>query len=129
MEKKSEMLVKCRMEKARECAKAAEKLLAAELYGHSANRSYYTMFHAIRAVLAPDQIDFRRHEDVLSYFHQRYVAAGLFSEEYSTAAEKAYRIKEESDYEDFFELSQKEAEALFQEACQLFEAVKIYLEK
>jgi uncharacterized protein (UPF0332 family) len=129
MGNKSEMLAKCRIEKAQECAKAAEKLLEAGLYGHSANRSYYTMFHAIRAVLAPDQVDFRTHEDVLSYFRRRYIITELFPEKYITVAEQAYRIKEESDYEDFFEPSQEEAVNLFQQACGFLDAVREYLEK
>lgn len=40
------------------------KLLAAN------NRAYYSIFYAIRAVLAMEKIDFKRHKDVLAYFNK-----------------------------------------------------------
>ena len=37
------------------------------------NRAYYAIFYAIRAVLAIEEIDFKRHKDVLAYFNKEYV--------------------------------------------------------
>ena len=36
------------------------------------NRAYYAIFYAIRAVLAIEEIDFKRHKDVLAYFNKEY---------------------------------------------------------
>ena len=46
-----------RLEHAEECLAAAKSLLASGNYKSAANRSYYTVFHSMRAVLAYDEID------------------------------------------------------------------------
>ena len=50
-----------RYEHALEDLKAAELLLEKEQYKSAVNRSYYSIFHAIRAVLAYDDIDSKKH--------------------------------------------------------------------
>ena len=56
--------------------RAKEDLLDAELsykntrYLNANNRAYYSIFHAIRAILALERADFKRHKDVLAYFNQ-----------------------------------------------------------
>ena len=45
-------------------------------YRDCINRSYYAIFYAIRAVLALESIDFKRHKDVSAYFNKEFVAGG-----------------------------------------------------
>ena len=46
-----------RYDHAVECLNAAKSLLESESYKSAANRSYYAIFHAMRSVLAFDDID------------------------------------------------------------------------
>lgn len=55
---------------ATECLDAAKSLLANESYKNAANRSYYAVFHAMRAVLAFDGIDMKHHSGVISEFRR-----------------------------------------------------------
>ena len=50
-----------RLQQARECLQGAETEIAANLFKNSANRSYYCIFHAMRAVLALDRFDSKKH--------------------------------------------------------------------
>ena len=50
-------LCKYRIEKARECIKSAEALKLCGDYAFAVNRSYYAIFHSIRAVMALDGED------------------------------------------------------------------------
>lgn len=43
------------------------------------NRSYYAAFYAVKAVLAIEGVDFKRHKDVVAYFNQHYVANEIFT--------------------------------------------------
>ena len=45
---------KVRFDHAKECLRDAKLLLAGESYRSAANRAYYAIFHAMRAVLALD---------------------------------------------------------------------------
>ena len=70
-EKKS--LSHVRLANAEDCLKSAITLLAAESYKGAANRCYYAVFHAMRAVLAMDEIDMKHHSGIISEFRKRYL--------------------------------------------------------
>ncbi len=38
--------------------------ISKDLYKAANNRAYYSIFHSIRAILALEPIDFKRHKDV-----------------------------------------------------------------
>ena len=57
-----------RMEHAYECLAAAKLNFNAKDYKTAANRSYYAVFHAMRAVLAYDGIDMKHHSGIISEF-------------------------------------------------------------
>ena len=48
----------------------AKMCLENGFYRDCINRSYYAVFYAIRAVLALESIDFKRHKDVVAYFNK-----------------------------------------------------------
>ena len=54
-----------------------ESLLRDDDCKGAANRSYYAIFHAMRAVLALDGIDMKRHSGVMSEFRRLYIKTGI----------------------------------------------------
>ena len=74
-------LSQARMEHAVECLSAARNLLETKNYKSAANRSYYAVFHAMRAVLAFDEIDMKHHSGIISEFRRRYIKTGILSRE------------------------------------------------
>ena len=119
-------LAKYRLEKSGDCIKAAENLLASDMLVHSVNRSYYAIFHTIRAVLALEGVDFKKHSAVIAYFQQHYVKTGLFENKYSDFARDAFSIRADSDYEDFFVVSKEDAEEQIVHAKQFLNAAEVY---
>lgn len=63
---KRKTLSNARLEHAEESFSAAENLLRSGNYKSAANRSYYVVFHAMRAVLVYDEIDRIRERSSLS---------------------------------------------------------------
>ena len=47
-------------------------------YRSAANRAYYAIFHAMRAVLALDGVDMKHHSGIISEFRKRYIKTGVF---------------------------------------------------
>lgn len=76
-------LCKYRLERARECLKSAILLRDLGDYASSANRSYYSIFHAIRAIMALDGEDRKKHSGVIAYFQEKYVKTEIFDKDYS----------------------------------------------
>lgn len=67
----------------------------------SVNRSYYAIFHAVRALLAFDKFDSKRHSAIIEYFNQHYIANGKIGKEYYKMLASAFDTRIKSDYQDF----------------------------
>ena len=62
-----------RLQESEDSLIVARNCLDNGFYKDSINRSYYSAFYAIKAVLALGSIDFKRHKDVVAYFNKEYV--------------------------------------------------------
>ena len=96
-------------------------------YRDCINRSYYAVFYAIRAVLALESIDFKRHKDVVAYFNKEFVARGMFPGEMGRRLARLKMKREESDYNDFFIASAGEAQIQLQSVEYMLPLIKGYL--
>jgi uncharacterized protein (UPF0332 family) len=94
-------LSKYRLEKAKEdLSTAIENLENTHLSG-SINRSYYCIFHTIRAILALDGFDSKKHSGVIAYFRQNYIKPQVFDNIYSEIIGMAFELRNKNDYDDF----------------------------
>ena len=116
-----------RLEKAKNDLDAAEKNLELALYSTAANRSYYSIFHAARAVLALNGTDFKRHSGVIANFRKEYVKTGIFNKRMSDILTEAFDLRTESDYEDFYVLSKEDVKNQVESAKYFYENVEAYL--
>lgn len=91
-----------RLEKAEECLADAKLLLESESYKSAANRSYYAVFHAMRAVLAYDGYDSKKHSGIIAEFRRLYIKTGLFESGLSDIIRSVFDLRTDSDYNDFF---------------------------
>lgn len=122
MDKLSE-LCNYRLEQSAETLKASETCFDAGFYKDAINRSYYSVFYALKAVLALEGVDFKRHKDVVAYFNLHYVKEGEFEREIGKRVGRLQQIREKSDYDDFFIASKAQAEEQIQSAYLIHEAV------
>ena len=117
-----------RLKQAEDTLKIAEYSLKEHIYKDAVNRSYYVAFYATKAVLALGTVDFRRHKDVMAYFNNEYVAAGIFPKALGKKLGALQRLREKSDYDDFYIASKEKAEEQIVVAKEFLQAVKDYLE-
>ena len=116
-----------RVQTAIETLETAKMCIETKHYKDAVNRSYYAAFYAVRAVLAMEKIDFKRHKDVIAYFNKTYVATEIFEKTVGRTLAQLQLKREKSDYDDFFVASKEEAETQYQNAVDIFNAVKKYL--
>lgn len=120
-------LSKYRYERAMEDLNMAMALIEKGGYRASVNRSYYAIFHGLRAVTIMDKFDSSKHSGVIAYFNQHYVKEGIFEREVSKIITSVYRLREKADYEDFAVVSKKEAEEQYKKAEIVLGTIKDYL--
>ncbi len=128
LEENRKDLCRYRIEKAYECLKSADALSNIEDFATAANRAYYAMFHAMRAVMALDGEDRKKHSGVVSYFQEKYIKSGVFDKQFSYAIKNAFLVRQESDYEDFYIVSKADAIEQIENAKQFVAAVDEYID-
>ncbi len=121
-------LMQYRLAMAKERLESSRLLLEHQSYKDSIGRSYYAMFTAVRAILAMDGVDFKKHAGVISYFQREYVKTGIFEVQYSKYLSQAFQIRNNTDYADFFVVSREEAEEQYQRAADFYLRIASYLE-
>jgi uncharacterized protein (UPF0332 family) len=120
-------LINVRLIQAREDLQGAEVALEANLLKGSANRSYYCIFHAMRAVLALERFDSHKHSGIIAAFRQKYIKSGIFPIDFSEIIKVAFRIRNDSDYQDFYIISKSDAENQIASAKTFLAAVEEYI--
>lgn len=103
-------LSKHRLRKAKDDLAASKLLFENNKLTQSINRSYYSIFHATRALLALEKLDSRKHTGVIAYFNKNFIKTGKIEKEYSKMLMDAQDFRNDSDYDDFFVVSKEEAE-------------------
>lgn len=119
---------KYRLERAKEDLADAELCYKNRRYLSANNRAYYSIFHAIRSVLAIERVDFKRHKDVITYFNQHYLKTEKFPKQISRKITQASKVREDSDYDDEFIPTDEQTKNQIDTARELIELVEKYLE-
>jgi uncharacterized protein (UPF0332 family) len=111
-----------------ECLSAAELSLENDHYKFAANRSYYCIFHAMRAILALDGFDAKRHSGVISEFQRLYIKSKLFPAGFSRVITGAFEVRGKCDYDDFYIVSKSEVSRQLDGAREFLAAARAYLD-
>ena len=122
-------LARYRLQKAGEMLESAKRDMAAEDYASANNRAYYCIFHSMRAVLALNGQDYKKHSAVISQFTLLYLKPELLPRKFSSLITNASLICNRSDYEDFYICSVADTEALAAGAEEFLAEVQSYIQK
>lgn len=96
-----------RMKRAEEMLDGAYGNLKIGQYKTSLNRSYYAIFHAMRAANILKGFDSSKHFGVIAYFNKEYLKENIFDRSLSVIIKNSAFLKEKSDYDDFYIASKK----------------------
>ena len=119
-EKKVDLCI-YRMRSAIETLGVSALCLESQHYKDSINRSYYAAFYAVKAVLALEEVDFKRHKDAVAYFNKTYVATDIFPREIGKKLGRLKQERETSDYDDFYiSLQPLDIFVIYNDVCYFF---------
>ncbi len=120
-------LSKLRLDIAKERINFAKEILKIGDYKTVANRSYYAVFSAMRAVLALDNIDSKKHSGIIAEFRRNYLKNGILPRELSVTIEELVEVRQGSDYDDFYIISKTEVVNQLSNAEKFVNEVEKYL--
>lgn len=124
----SKSLSNHRIEQAKEELDDAKFLYNANRFKGANNRAYYAIFHSMKAILALEPIDFKKHKDVLAYFNKNYIHTEIFPRSLGHRISKASMTREDSDYDDEFVVEPDTTKAQIETAEELINLVEKYIE-
>ena len=124
------VLASVRMERAIELVDGAKELLQNERYKSANNRAFYAMEKTMKALLAIKEIDADSHNGCLRQFNVHYIkerVGGFESGDYKRIA-NAQRIRNVSDYDDFYIADKKECQQQVEMATEFLNKARIFME-
>ena len=120
-------LAKYRLERAKDFLNHAVKDFNENELMHANNRAYYSIFHSMRAILALEQKDFKKHSAIIAYFNQHYIKTRLFPSNLYDLISEAQEVREENDYIDFFMPDFEETKKQVESAKLIYDLVEKYI--
>jgi uncharacterized protein (UPF0332 family) len=102
------IIVEMEIEKAERIFAEQEALCKAGMWSTLANRLYYSLFHAVNALFINDGLEAVRHKTSHSLFSMHYVKTGILPIDYGHLYNNLQRLREKSDYNCFFDVSEQD---------------------
>jgi len=122
-------LVAHRLDKSEEALLAARIMLDNQMYGFAINRVYYSLFYAVQALLAREEVSFAKHGQVKSYFNREFIKTGKLPKDIGRFYNKAFEYRQKFDYVDFTAPDASMASEYIETAVKIVSQIKRYLSK
>lgn len=116
MDKKTIILIKGYMEKARNKLSVAKKLLDSKAYDDAVSRAYYAVFHAAQAMLLIEGLSADTHHGVVTLFGLHFVKTGKIDKKFGRYLANLKDNRENGDYEIFSTIDEEVAQKAVKEA-------------
>ena len=126
-EEDRQILVELELEKTYKTFRQVEVLQREGYWDTMANRLYYSLFHAVSALLINDRHEVGSHKGAAIRFHQYYVRTGVFTEEEGSFYSQMETLREKSDYNCFFNVTETDIVSKVAPASSFIEKVKQYI--
>ena len=127
MESSMRELADYRMKRAEEMLDAAKDNLNMNQFRTSLNRSYYAIFHAMRAANILEGYDSSKHSGVIAFFTKTYLKTELLDRNLSQIIKEASYLREKSDYDDFYVAVKEDVKRQLENAERFVSAIKKYM--
>ena len=117
------ILVSLELEKAENTFSQIKELRSLEYWDTIANRLYYSLFHAVTALLIRDAHHVNTHKGVIGLFGNYYVRTGIFSSDDGRLYSDLQTMRNNSDYNCSYSATKKEIEPLIEPTRLLIEKI------
>ncbi|REA58476.1 hypothetical protein DSL64_20520 [Dyadobacter luteus] len=114
--------------KAINCLDDSRDLMERKRFDASLNRSYYTMFHCIQALLSSINVVSKSHKGAQNSFHKDFILNGLLSRDLGIALKRTFEKRQFSDY-DYDDIFPEEALQSLNDAELFLNETVLYLKE
>lgn len=119
-----EELAKYRFERAEESLAEAKILAASNHWNTTANRLYYVCFYSASAYLVIHNFQASTHAGIKKAFNKELIKSGVLTTDFGLLYNKLFNLRQDADYRDYRDVSQKEIEPMIGQVEDLLRALK-----
>lgn len=101
--------------------------IQAGLWELVANRLYYSLFHAVSALLIHDSHEVGTHRGAVNKFSMFYVKTGIFTKDEGRLYSRLQQLREDGDYNCSIDVEQEEVEEKIEPTLHLINKIKQYI--
>lgn len=122
--------IRAELRLARDSLKASELLHKAGLYREAIPKSYYSMFHSLKALFTAEEIETSKHSFIISEFGFRFIKQRKeFDSQYGQSLNKVFEYRERCDYKTMFEVDETTSKFCMDRAKEFVDEIERYLNK
>lgn len=118
-----------RIQKAKETLNEAEGIAQLGFWNAVINRLYYACYYMTSALLIYNGHTAQTHSGVIRLFGLNFVITGIVSKEQSKFYSKLFELRQTSDYDDLYNLTEDEVQPLIASARIYIESIETLLKK
>ena len=122
------IIVEFRIEKAQRALEQAKGVVELQYWETIANRLYYAVYYASKALLIQNGIVAKSHEGVIGMIGQNFVVSGIITIEEAKLLARLQNMRKTGDYDDFKEWHQEDVEPLFKKVEDYINKIKSLVE-
>lgn len=122
-EEKRDTVVRLEIAKAFSTQEEVDFLIEKGFWNAAANRLYYAVFHAVSALLIPDGIRIKSHKGAGKMLNQHYIQTDIISPNLGKLYRRLELMREESDYNCFYNTSPDEFKKELEPARELINTI------
>ena len=111
-----EAIVAHRIQRANETLIEAKGNIEMGFWHSAANRLYYACYYAVCSLLIKNGYNARTHSGVFGLFGLHFVSKGLISKEQNKFYRKLFDLRQNGDYDDWFDIEANDVQPLFEPA-------------
>ena len=120
-------IVQLEIQKAEQTFAEKDVLISGELWNTLANRLYYSLFHAVSALLITDRHEVGTHRGAVNQFHLYYIKTSIFTKDEGRLYSTLQKLREDGDYNCYIDVEQKDVESNIEPTRQLIQKIKQYI--
>ena len=93
----------------------------------AANRLYYSLFHAMSALLVHDGYQVKSHRGILAMFGEHYVRTEIFSKKDGSLLSELVIMRDNADYNCFFEADEEKLKPYLEPTRKLLDKIRRHI--
>lgn len=123
------VLVILELEKSDKTFAQMQAMLSNQIWELVANRLYYSLFHAVTALLLNDHHEVGTHRGAVNMFHLYYVKTGIFTKEDGRLYSQLQSLREDGDYNCSIDVEKEDVEPKVEPTRLLISRIKAYIQQ